>query len=194
MPTGPCTGAQGRRLPTGPPPRPLTGARVPPQVLEAQGVVGRSRQAGPIRTAYDSSIRITMRGTGVTALAGMDRCRSRRALPSPRAPPRPALELEPISRCAVRGVCSTRASAPRRCAECTHPSACQHTRAFKLSEEQTEGTRQGHNRTTQAPVSVNTDFEKSWLLVLRNSVKVVRKQHGILIACCMLTSRTNPVV
>src|SRR5689334_11104620 len=34
-----------------------------PQVLEAQGVVGRSRQVGPIRTAYDSSIRITMRDT-----------------------------------------------------------------------------------------------------------------------------------
>src|SRR3954468_1503599 len=64
MLTGPCTGAQGRRLPTGPSPRPLAGARVPPQVLEAQGVVGRSRQVGPIRTDYDSSIRITMRRTG----------------------------------------------------------------------------------------------------------------------------------
>ena len=41
----------------------------PPQVLEAQGVVGRSRQVGPIRTAYDSSIRITMRGTGGTSVA-----------------------------------------------------------------------------------------------------------------------------
>src|SRR5215212_4467104 len=36
----------------------------PPQVLEAQGAVGCSRQVGPIRTAYDRSIRITMRGTG----------------------------------------------------------------------------------------------------------------------------------
>src|SRR4051812_1714935 len=35
-----------------------------PQVLEAQGVVGRSRQVGPIRKAYDRSIRITMRRTG----------------------------------------------------------------------------------------------------------------------------------
>src|SRR5690349_4176195 len=30
MSTGPCTGAQGRRLPTGPSSRPLAGARVPP--------------------------------------------------------------------------------------------------------------------------------------------------------------------
>src|SRR3954449_12114963 len=37
-----------------------------PQVLEAQGVVGRSRQVGPIRTAYDRAIRITMRGTGMS--------------------------------------------------------------------------------------------------------------------------------
>ncbi len=29
---------------------------VPPQVLEAQGVVGRSRQVGPIRTAYDRQV------------------------------------------------------------------------------------------------------------------------------------------
>src|SRR4051812_14903466 len=35
-----------------------------PQVLEAQGAVGCSRQVGPIRKAYDRSIRITMRGTG----------------------------------------------------------------------------------------------------------------------------------
>src|SRR3954452_22303397 len=76
MLTGPCTGAQGRRLPTGPPPRPLAGARVPPQVLEAQGVVGRSRQVGPIRTAYDKSIRITMRGTGGRRLSREERERA----------------------------------------------------------------------------------------------------------------------
>src|SRR5215212_6520099 len=64
-----------------------------PQVLEAQGVVGRSRQVGPIRTAYDSSIRITMRGTGgqlttspmawkrVSRLKGLAMGRSSPALP-----------------------------------------------------------------------------------------------------------------
>src|SRR5215212_3557073 len=37
MLTGPCTGAQGRRLPTGPPPRPLAGARVPPRCSQHRG-------------------------------------------------------------------------------------------------------------------------------------------------------------
>jgi hypothetical protein len=64
MLTDPYTGAQGRRLPTGPSSRPLAGAHVPPRCSEHRGVVGRSRQVGPIRTAYDSSIRTTMRGTG----------------------------------------------------------------------------------------------------------------------------------
>src|SRR4030095_11441684 len=64
MSTGPCTGAQGRRLPTGLHRGHSPGHGSPPQVLEAQGVVGRSQQVGPIRTAYDSSIRITMRRTG----------------------------------------------------------------------------------------------------------------------------------
>src|SRR3954463_6254665 len=69
MPTGPCTGAQGRRLPTGPPPRPLAGARVP-LGARSTGGVGRSRQVGPIRTAYDSSIRITIRDTGGGSVYG----------------------------------------------------------------------------------------------------------------------------
>src|SRR4051794_30933645 len=37
MLTGPCTGAQGRRLPTGPPPRPLAGALVPPGARSTGG-------------------------------------------------------------------------------------------------------------------------------------------------------------
>src|SRR3982751_6858728 len=37
MLTDPCTGAQGRRLPTGPPPRPLAGARVPPGARSTGG-------------------------------------------------------------------------------------------------------------------------------------------------------------
>ena len=45
-----------------------------PQVLEAQGVVGRSRQVGPIRTAYDSSIRTTMRRTGAKQSASSRFC------------------------------------------------------------------------------------------------------------------------
>src|SRR3954467_13258005 len=50
MLTDPCTGAQGRRLPTGPPPRPLAGARVPPRCskhrgwLVAPGKLARSEQ------------------------------------------------------------------------------------------------------------------------------------------------------
>src|SRR6185369_16001385 len=50
MLTGPCTGAQGRRLPTGPSPRPLAGARVPPRCskhrgwLVAPGKLARSEQ------------------------------------------------------------------------------------------------------------------------------------------------------
>ncbi len=51
MPADPCTGARRRRLPTGHPSRPLAGARVPPQVLEAQGAIGCSRRAGPIQAA-----------------------------------------------------------------------------------------------------------------------------------------------
>ena len=47
----PCTGARRRRLPTRHPPRPPAEARVPPQVLEAQGALGYSRQVGPIRSA-----------------------------------------------------------------------------------------------------------------------------------------------
>src|SRR3954451_21220130 len=37
MPTGPCTGAQGRRLPTGPSSRPLAGAQVPPRCSKHRG-------------------------------------------------------------------------------------------------------------------------------------------------------------
>src|SRR3954447_22011016 len=37
MPTAPCTGAQRRRLPTGPPPRRLAGARVPPGARSTGG-------------------------------------------------------------------------------------------------------------------------------------------------------------
>src|SRR4051812_20263863 len=50
MPTVPCTGAQGRRLPTGPSSRPLAGARVPPRCskhrgwLVAPGKLARSEQ------------------------------------------------------------------------------------------------------------------------------------------------------
>src|SRR5215203_4487967 len=50
MSTGPCTGAQGRRLPTGPSPRPLAGAQVPPRCskhrgwLVAPGKLARSEQ------------------------------------------------------------------------------------------------------------------------------------------------------
>src|SRR4051812_46283306 len=50
MPTGPCTGAQGRRLPTGPSSRPLAGAHVPPRCsqhrggLVAPGKLARSEQ------------------------------------------------------------------------------------------------------------------------------------------------------
>ncbi len=51
MPAGPCTGARWRRLPTGHRSWPLAGARVPPQVLEAQGAIGRARRAGPIQAA-----------------------------------------------------------------------------------------------------------------------------------------------
>jgi hypothetical protein len=47
MLAGPCTGALRRELPTGHPSRPRAGARVPPQVLETQGALGRSRHVGP---------------------------------------------------------------------------------------------------------------------------------------------------
>src|SRR3954471_22407061 len=73
MLTDPCTGAQGRRLPTGPSPRPLAGARVP--------LYGRSRA----QTPHGAVTAATRRGTRppVRALKGADSPRGRHRGHSP---------------------------------------------------------------------------------------------------------------
>src|ERR1700689_1886760 len=66
----PCTGARGRRLPTGPSSWPTDRGTCAPQVLKAQGAKGGSRKVDPCRQAYQNEeLTDGLKGTGEGASA-----------------------------------------------------------------------------------------------------------------------------
>src|SRR3954454_2653420 len=77
MPTVPCTGAQGRRLPRGPSPRPLAGARVPPRCskhrgwLVAPGKLGLPPWCGGVLPEYHAAARIVIASMLARASTGV---------------------------------------------------------------------------------------------------------------------------